>query len=56
VNWTQLRENRDSLREFFWAVRPFEWVPMAGVLAIGRRSWPKAVLIAAWFVALLLIS
>ncbi len=56
VDWTQLRENRDSLREFFWAVRPLEWVPIAGLLAIGRRSWPKAVLVASWFAAFLLIK
>jgi hypothetical protein len=56
VNWGQLRENRDSLREFFWAVRPLEWVPIAGLLALGRRSWPKAALIASWFVAFLLIK
>lgn len=56
VNWTQLRENRDALREFFWAVRPLEWVPLAGLLAIGRRSWPKAALVATWFAAFLLIK
>jgi hypothetical protein len=56
VDWTQLAENRDSLREFFWAVRPLEWVPIAGLVAIGRRSWPKAALVAAWFGAFLLIK
>ena len=30
--------------------------PVAGVLAIGRRSWPKAVLIFGWFATFLLIK
>jgi dolichyl-phosphate-mannose-protein mannosyltransferase len=56
IDWTQLRENRDALREFFWAVRPLEWVPIAGVLAIARRSWAKAALVAAWFGVFLLVK
>jgi Dolichyl-phosphate-mannose-protein mannosyltransferase len=56
INWDQLRANRDSLREFFWAVRPLEWVPFAAVLALGRRSWPKAALVVVWFGAFLLVK
>jgi hypothetical protein len=56
IDWTHLRENRDSLREFFWAVRPLEWVPIAALLALGRRSWPKAVLIAGWFASFLIVK
>ena len=56
IDWTHLRQNRDSLREFFWAVRPLEWVPIAGLLALGRRSWPKAVLVTGWFVAFLIVK
>ena len=56
VNWTQLRENRDALREFFWAVRPLEWVPVAAVVALGRRSWPKAALVVVWFGAFLIVK
>jgi hypothetical protein len=49
LNWGQLHRNIDGVREFFWAVRPLEFVPLAGLLAIGRRSWPKAVLVFFWF-------
>jgi hypothetical protein len=56
LNWHQLHQNIDGVREFFWAVRPLEFVPFAGLLAIGRRSWPKAVLIFAWFMTFLLIK
>ncbi|HKP19051.1 MAG TPA: glycosyltransferase family 39 protein [Gaiellaceae bacterium] len=56
LDWHQLHENLDEIREFFWAVRPLEWVPLAGLLAIGRRSWPKALLVFGWFAAYLVIK
>ena len=56
LDWHQLHQNIDGVREFFWAVRPLEWVPLAGVIAIGRKSWPKALLVFGWFVTFLLIK
>ncbi len=56
INWDHLRENRDSLREFFWAIRPLQWVALAGVLALLRRSWAKGALIAVWFYAFLVVK
>ena len=56
IDWNHLRENRDSLREFFWAIRPLQWVLIAGVLAIARRSWPKAALIGAWLAGFLVVK
>jgi Dolichyl-phosphate-mannose-protein mannosyltransferase len=56
LDWGQLQSNLDGLREFFWAVRPLEFVPFAGLLAIGRRSWPKAALVFFWFMTFLLIK
>ena len=56
VDWNHLRQNRDALREFFWAIRPLEWVLIAGVLAIGRRSWPKAGLVAVWLARFLVVK
>lgn len=49
LDWGVLHDNLDQLREFFWAVRPLEWIPLAGLLAIGRRSWSKAVFVFGWF-------
>jgi hypothetical protein len=37
-------------------VRPLEFVPLAGLLAIGRRSWPKSVLVFGWFITFLLVK
>jgi hypothetical protein len=56
LDWHHLHQNLDDVREFFWAVRPLEFVPFAGLLAIGRRSWPKAILIFAWFMTFFLIK
>jgi Dolichyl-phosphate-mannose-protein mannosyltransferase len=56
LDWHHLHQNIDGVREFFWAVRPLEFVPLAGLLAIGRRSWPKAVLIFGWFVTFLVFK
>src|SRR4029078_2202892 len=56
LNWGHLHENMDGVREFFWAVRPLEFIVPAGFLAIGRRSWPKAVLIFGWFATFLLLK
>ena len=56
LNWHQLHQNLDGVREFFWAVRPLEFVPFAGLVAIGRRSWPKSILVFAWFMTFLLVK
>jgi hypothetical protein len=56
LDWHHLHENIDGIREFFWAVRPLEFVPLAGLLALGRRSWPKAVLVFGWFATFLVIK
>jgi hypothetical protein len=56
LNWHQLQQNIDGVREFFWAVRPLEFVPFAGLIAIGRRSWPKSILVFGWFMTFLLIK
>ncbi|HZO61715.1 MAG TPA: glycosyltransferase family 39 protein [Gaiellaceae bacterium] len=56
LDWHHLHQNIDGVREFFWAVRPLEFVPLAGLLAIGRRSWPKAILVFGWFITFLLIK
>jgi dolichyl-phosphate-mannose-protein mannosyltransferase len=56
IDWEHLRLNRDQLREFFWSVRPLEWLPIAGLLGLGRRSWPKAALVTTWLLAFLLVK
>jgi len=40
-----LDTNQDGIREFFWSVRVLEWLPLAGVLGVARRSPPVAALL-----------
>ena len=56
IDWQHLQDNKDSLREFFWAVRPLQWVALAGVVALLRRSWAKGALVAVWFYAFLIVK
>lgn len=55
-SWARLHNNYLQLREFFWSVRLVQWIPVAGVIAIARRSWPKALLLAGWFGAFVLVK
>lgn len=56
LNWGHLHQNMDGVREFFWAVRPLEWLVFAGAIAIARRSFPKMVLIFTWFAVFFVIK
>lgn len=54
LDFAQLVLNEDYLREYFWSVRLLEWAPLAGIVAVFRRSPPAAVLLAFWFGVFLL--
>lgn len=45
----QLRANMAGLREYFWSQRVLQWLPIAGAIAVARRSLPLALLLAGWF-------
>jgi hypothetical protein len=49
-----LRSNMAHLREYFYSARVVQWIPLAGTLAVARRSFPLAGLLAAWFGVFLL--
>lgn len=53
-DWGQLHANMDQLREFFWSARLLQWAPIAGGIALARRSLPHSILISAWFWAYLI--
>lgn len=55
-DWQHLRKNLDDLREFFWSVRVLQWLPIAGVIAVARRSVPFAALLSLWFWPFLLFK
>jgi hypothetical protein len=45
-----------GFREFFYSARMIEFVPIAGALAVVRRSAPQAVFLATWLGAFFLIK
>ena len=44
-----LQGNLGGLREYFWSQRLLQWLPLAGAIAVARRSVPLAVLLGGWF-------
>ena len=40
--------NMAGLREFFWSQRLLQWAPLAGVVAVARKSVPLALGLAGW--------
>ena len=54
VHWSRLSYTFTWVREYFWSLHVFEWLVVAGVIAIARVSPVKAVFFGAWFLAFLL--
>jgi len=56
VDWAVLKDNGAHLREYFWSARLLEWLPLAGAVAVVRRSAPLAALLGTWFGVFLLLK
>jgi hypothetical protein len=50
------RDNMSNLREFFWSARLAQWAPLAGALAVARRSVPAAGLLLGWLLAYVVVK
>ena len=55
-SWDHLHQVLLGLREHFWAARVLEWLPLAGMVALGLRSVRALLLLGTWFVAFLLVK
>lgn len=42
------KANMAGLREYFWSHRALQWIPIAGAVAVARRSLPATVALAGW--------
>ena len=51
VDWGQFTSNMAGLREFFWSQRLLQWLPLAGAIAVARRSVPLALLVGGWMIS-----
>jgi hypothetical protein len=56
IDWSVLKDNGAHLREYFWSARLLEWLPIAGLVGVARRSAPLAALLGVWFGAFLLVK
>jgi hypothetical protein len=56
LTFDALRASFGGLREYFWSQRVLQWLPLAGAIAIGRRSVPLALLVGGWFGAWVVIG
>lgn len=48
--------NMSNLREFFWSARLAQWAPLAGALAVARKSLPAAGLLAGWMLGYVVVK
>jgi hypothetical protein len=55
-SWEHLHQVLLGLREHFWVARVFEWLPLAGIIALALRSVRGLLLLGTWFVAFLLVK
>lgn len=56
LDWSHLYHNILLIREFFWSVRLVEWLPLAGTIAVARRSRPKALFLLAWLASFVVLK
>jgi hypothetical protein len=56
LNWHQFRENLLSIREHFWSARLIEWLVLAGLLGVLRRSRVFFLFVGVWFGAFAILK
>ena len=56
LNFDTWKQNMSNLREFSWSARVVQWLPVAGALAVARRSVPAAGLLAGWLLGFVVIK
>jgi len=52
----QINQQFLGFREYFWSARLLEFIPVAGLLAVARRSVPVAGLLAVWLGAFFVVK
>ena len=50
------KQNMSNLREFTWSARVMQWLPIAGALAVARRSIPAAGLLLGWLLGYVVVK
>jgi hypothetical protein len=50
-DWGQLNNNLLGIKEHFWSMRVIEWLVLAGLIGLARRSLTGLLLVGGWFAA-----
>lgn len=50
-DWHKLNLNLLAIKEHFWSLRVVEWLVIAGLIGLGRRSLTAALVVGGWFAA-----
>jgi hypothetical protein len=50
------RENMSNIREFTWSARVIQFLPLAGAVAVARRSVPAAGLLLTWLLGYVVVK
>lgn len=50
-DWAQLHNNLLGIKEHFWSMRVVEWLVIAGLIGVSRRSLTGLLLVGGWFAA-----
>jgi hypothetical protein len=56
LNFDTWKQNMSNLREFSWSARIMQFLPLAGTLAVARRSVPAAGLLIGWLLGYVVVK
>lgn len=56
LNFDTWKQNMSNLREFTWSARVIQFLPLAGMLAVARRSVPAAGLLGGWLLGYVVVK
>jgi hypothetical protein len=56
IHLSDWKRNMSNLREFFWSARVAQWAPLAGAIAVARRSLPAAGLLLGWMLGVVFVK
>jgi 4-amino-4-deoxy-L-arabinose transferase-like glycosyltransferase len=56
IDFETWKQNMSNLREFTWSARIVQFLPLAGAIAVARRSVPAAGLLLTWLLGYVLVK
>jgi hypothetical protein len=56
LNFDTWKQNMSNLREFTWSARVIQFLPLAGAVAVARRSVPAAGLFLGWLLGYVIVK